>query len=211
MLGMRILENAGCEYLPEFLINYSETRHQKWTHHSLKSCFFVFEILAFLAGKWHHQFGAKFCWYGKSNVAFHKDLKKEKKGLKYVHLIKRYVLKCEILLFLVTKWREIQKRYIFWLDRHISKLFSVLRSLWKVLLNSNIGYPTLAKPKFGANLWRHFPTERCQNRKNKKHKILENEEIIHTWHFWRCTCPACVVVTSTLKLICNLVPAIVIE
>ena len=112
---------------------------------------------------------------------------------------------------LVTKWREIQKRYIFWLDRHISKLFSVLRSLWKVLLNSNIGYPTLAKPKFGANLWRHFPTERCQNRKNKKHKILENEEIIHTWHFWRCTCPACVVVTSTLKLICNLVPAIVIE
>ena len=42
--------------------NYSETRHQKRTRHSLKSYVFrfVFEILAFLAGKGRHEFGAKF-------------------------------------------------------------------------------------------------------------------------------------------------------
>ena len=40
---------------------------------------------------------------------FHKDLKTEKKLLKYVYPIKRYdVLKYEFLLFLVAKWRKIQ-------------------------------------------------------------------------------------------------------
>jgi len=46
----------------------------------------------------------------------------------------------EFLLFLIRKWREIQisKLYIFWVDRDILELFSDLRSLRKVLSNTNI-------------------------------------------------------------------------
>ena len=70
------------------------------------------------------------------------------------------------LLFLVTKWRGIQilKRYVFWLDEHIAKLFSALRSSWKDFSNSNIRYPILAKPKFGTKS------------EKKNHKVLENDK-----------------------------------
>ena len=54
-----------------------------------------------------------------------------------------------ILLLKMAK-TQILKRHIFRLDRHISKLFSVLRSLCKVLSDSNIRYPIVAKLKFGA-------------------------------------------------------------
>ena len=69
---------------------------------------------------------------------------------KYAYSIKGYnVLKFGFLPFLVAKWWEIQisKRYIFWVDRHILKLISVLRSLWKVLSNNNIRYPILVYTK----------------------------------------------------------------
>ena len=103
--------------------------------------------------------------------------KKElKKVLKYVYPIKRYdVLKCEFLLFFVTKWRKIHisELDIFWLDRDISDFFSVLRSLWQVLSNGNIRYPMLESQILAHNSWRHFPAKNAQI---KKHRILENDE-----------------------------------
>ena len=137
-------------------------------------------------------------------------ISKPKKVLNYAFPSKRYnILKFEFLLFLVSKWQEIQflKRYIFWVDRHILKLFSVLRSLWKDLSNNYIRYPILAKLKFGAKFVTSFSRQKCQNLKNKKHRILENgefffgakfqnnwiksQEIIQTRHFRGHTCPMC--------------------
>ena len=144
--------------------------------------FVVVEIFASLAGKWPHEFCANvwLCWYGISNVNIWKNVSQGsqnwKKVLKYVYPIKRYdVLKCEFLLFLVTKWRKIKisKLGIFWVDRDF---FSVLRSLWKVLSNSNIRYPMLAKPNFGTKFVASFSRQKCKNLKNKQHRMLENDE-----------------------------------
>ena len=138
--------------------------------------FFVFEIFAFLAGKWRHELCGKdwLCQHGISNVTIWKNFSQGaqnwKKVLKYVYPIKRYdVLKCEFLLFLVTKWRKIQisKLDIFWVDRDISDFFSVLRSLWKVLSNGNIRYPMLAKPNFGTQFVTSFSRQKCKSQKKK--------------------------------------------
>ena len=52
-------------------------------------------------------------------------------GRREAHFQRYNVLKFEFLLFLVTKWREIEilKRYIFGLDKDIQNFFSILRSL----------------------------------------------------------------------------------
>ena len=77
--------------------------------------FFVFEILAFLAGKCRTNLAPNFSFANMGYLMllferyFQKDLKTEKKVFKYVYPIKRYnILKFEFLLFLVTTWREIQ-------------------------------------------------------------------------------------------------------
>ena len=68
----------------------------------------------------------------------------------------------EIWTFLVTKWRKSQlsKRYIFWVDRHVSKKFSLLTSLWSLLSETIIRCPIILKTKFGrqAFLMSHMPT-----------------------------------------------------
>ena len=40
-LGTHALENAVCEWLCEFLLSYSETRHQKRARRSLESYVFI--------------------------------------------------------------------------------------------------------------------------------------------------------------------------
>ena len=77
-------------------------------------------------------------------------------------------------LFLVPKWREIKisKCYIFWVDRHISIFFSVLRSLRKVLWINVIRCPITQKPSIGAK----FVTSLSrQNRENKPKKNSKNK------------------------------------
>ena len=76
-----------------------------------------------------------------------------RKVLKYFNPIKRYnILKCEFLLFLVTKWQKIQisKLDIFWVDRDISDFFLLLRSLWKVLFSTTMEAEKRAP---GTRLW----------------------------------------------------------
>ena len=104
------------------------------------------------------------CYYLKDRFI---RISKPKTVLRYVYPVKRYnILKFEFLLFLVTKWREIQilKRYIFWLDKRILQLF--------------FGFGILVKRYSKAKIWPHFVTsffrQKCQNLKNKKHRILEN-------------------------------------
>ena len=87
---------------------------------------------------------------------------KPEKVLKYIYPVKEYnVLKFKflVILFLNILKTQISKPFVFWLDRRISKFFSVLRSLRKVLSNSNITHPTLAKPKFGDTLKEVFEWE----------------------------------------------------
>lgn len=71
---------------------------------------------------------------------------------------------------------QISKLYIFWVDKDISELFSVLRSLWKLLPNSNIKYPILARPNFRAEFVTSFSRQKYKNLKNKKHGILESDD-----------------------------------
>ena len=75
---------------------------------------------------------------------------------------------------LVTKWRktELSKRYIFWMDWFISKIFSPLTSLWWLLSETIIRYPLIQKRNLAGTLWRHFPA--------KNAKIWKRE---HTF-FW---------------------------
>ena len=77
-----------------------------------------------------------------------------------------------ILLLKIAK-TQILKRYIFRLDRHISNGFEILV---KDLSKSNIRYLIMAKLKFGTKFMTSFSRQKCQNLKNKKHRILENDK-----------------------------------
>jgi len=106
-------------------------------------------------------------------------ISKPKKVLKDVYPIKRYdVLKCGFLLFLVTKCRKIHisNLDIFWVDRDISDFLSVLKYLWQVVSNGNTRHPMPAKPNSGTQPVTPSPRQKCKNLKNKKHRILENDE-----------------------------------
>ena len=73
-------------------------------------------------------------------------------------------------LLLVTKWWKIElsKCYIFWVDRHISKMFLLLTSLWWLLSETIIRYPFILRTKFGENFEETFSYQKFQNLKNKK-------------------------------------------
>ena len=90
------------------------------------------------------------------------------------------------------------KTLYLWVDRDISKHFSLLISLWWVLSEPIIMYPKILKPNLAGLLWRHFPAKKSQNLKNKKNTILGNGEFYIVANFqvnfsgerFRChTCP----------------------
>ena len=89
-----------------------------------------------------------------------KDVKRGK--IFEICLSTQKIYRFEIWTFLVTKWRKIQlsKRYIFWVDRHISKKFSLLTSLWWLFSGTIIRCPIILKTKFGRQefLMSHMPT-----------------------------------------------------
>ena len=47
---------------------------------------------------------------------------------------------------------------------------------WKVISNGNTRYPMLAKRNFGTQFVTSFSRQKWKNLKNKKHRILENDE-----------------------------------
>ena len=142
-------------------------------------CLLILRYFAVLAAKWRHEFGTKiwFQCYGISNDTnwkkFLQGSQKWKNGSQKTWTFEV----CIFVLYLVTKWRQIQisKHDIFWVDRHISFFFSVFRFFREDLSIDIIRYPIILKPKFGAKFVTKFSLRK--NRKNKKHRILENDEI----------------------------------
>jgi len=91
-----------------------------------------------------------------------------KKVLKYFYPIKRYnVLKCEFLLFWVTKWQKIQisKLDIFWVDRDISDFFF---QFWdpceKFFQIVTLDVPCKQSQTLAQNSWRHFSAKNARTK-----------------------------------------------
>ena len=72
-------------------------------------------------------------------------------------------------LLLVTKWRKLnfQNANIFWVVRPISKIFSLLTSLWWPLSETIIRYPIISKTKFGRNFVTSFPAKMPKSEEQK--------------------------------------------
>ena len=114
--------------------------------------------------------------------------------------------------------------YLKELFTRISKLKKILKYVYPLKRYNILKFELLAillpKPKFGTKFVTSFSRKKCQNLKNKKHRIIENdeffigtlfqnnwiktEEVIHTLHYWLFLCPPCVFTTlrnnSTVQL-----------
>ena len=96
---------------------------------------------------------------------------RERKRCKGIHRWRRHFVPK-----ISTKWREILKCYIFWMDKYISQIFPILTPLRWVLSETTIRYPIILQTKFGGNFVTSFSSRKCQNLKNIKTNVLWNGE-----------------------------------
>ena len=154
----------------------------KWpyygSYHSKKTLFLFFTFWHF----WWKQVFTKFLPNFVLLRSHHKDVKSENIFEICLSIQKIWLFERSIFYHFVTKnntkWWEIQitKCYIFWLDRHNSKMFWLLTSLWWLLSETIIRYPIILKTKFGGNFVKSFSRQKCQNLKNKKPLFFWNGE-----------------------------------
>ena len=112
-------------------------------------------------------------WYKELTIR----MSKVKTFFKYAYPVKRYSVFTPFCTIFSNKMVENWTfKTLYLLSRHISKMFSLLTSLWWLLSETIIRYPFILRTKFGEKFEKTFSYQKCQNLKNKKHTFFWNGE-----------------------------------
>ena len=130
--------------------------------------FLVFKVLAFLAGKWRHEFAAKFLFFKTGDLMMSDDIiwKNFVQGSRNwrnvwnmsTHSRDTTFWNLDIVLFLATKCREIQssKCHIFWVDSHFHISFRFCENRYRRRYSWSKSWREERKEDFLCYVWRYL-------------------------------------------------------